>query len=332
MLMGRTLTLAAAICAAVLLQTLPSLAGADDAIVVYGPVVPPKGCSVHRAHPVRLMSFASHSERYLGKCLRLSGLLIGRTLFTGIDGYYRRGSYESDSFLKGEERFHIGLYASSVLLEKFQNSQAFRATVIGIASTCEQLNGPTVIMVLGACHFTSGAILAVATARTRPTVLVRLTGERARQRVGNMQAAPTDWPERATIAAFASRWLNDIQSGNVADYKVVNGGASYLDTSSYVFTDIPSAFESFRGKHSQPQLEIFLTRENPPFYPDELHRVAISCFCRKADCTGLWPISTMDAANAPQRPYVCMSVYREKGRDTAETDADERQIEESSTH
>jgi hypothetical protein len=277
---------------------------------------------------VRLESLASNPTRYLGECLRVSGLLIGRTLFTDVDGYYLRGTYESDSFHPGEDRFHIGLYASDALAEKFQTAQAFRAMVIGVAGSCEQLSGPNVMMLMGTCHYAGGAILAVAAASLTPVPLLRLTGESARIRVGNMQVAPSDWPERAAVTAFANRWLHDIESGDAADYGVVSGADQFSDTSDLVFRDVPSAFESFRGKSIQPQSEIFLTHDNPPYYPDELRRVAITCFCRAADCSGRWPISTMDTANAPQRPYVCMALYREKGRDTAETDADGRHVEE----
>jgi hypothetical protein len=323
---GRVWILAALFAACTVAQTAPGLAGDDRAYVVYGPIVPPKNCSARLAHPVRLESLASNPTRYLGRCLRISGLLIGRTLFTDVDGYYLRGAYESDSFHSGEDRFHIGLYMDDPLAEKIQTAQAFQTTVIGVAGSCEQLWGPNVMMLIGTCHYAGGAILAAAS--LTPVPLLRLTGESARIRVGNMHVAPADWPERATVTAFANRWLHDIESGDAADYGIVNGSDQYPDTADLVFHDIPSPFETFRGTSIQPQLEIFLTHDQPPHHPDELHRVTISCFCRIADCTGRWPISTMDAANAPQRPYVCMTLYREKDRDTAETETDGRHVEE----
>lgn len=128
--------------------------------------------------------------------------------------------------------------------------------------------------------------------------------------------------------ALANRWLADIETGNIADFRTISGRPPSDDMVSLAFTATPSPFERFRGNRVQPQAALFVPRDPERAGNAQYGTVGVSCFCRIDDCTGRWPISTLDTDNTVQRPYVCTTIDRDNGVPLTYTEAGDARIEE----
>ena len=153
------------------------------------------------------------------------------------------------------------------------------------------------------------------------------------------------WSDRAGVEALAARWMGDIKRGDAADFAalhdLVRDDLSPRDEELFaeVFDSPSSGFASFRGARTKPTAPVFFRAVRPKpdrkADPDEIRDNStqfVACFCRQARCDGRWPITTFDAANASERPYVCVMVRRsyptKDSRDIVETPLDYRHIPE----
>lgn len=304
-----------------------ALADAEQMIVVYGPRVPPAHCSATRARPVALADFAANPDRYEGLCLRISGLLIGRMLFANEDEYYRRGPYENGPQDPPALRRWIGLYPSDRAYDAINRYKASRAEVIGVAGQCRDLDAKNVIMVMGTCHYTDVPYLAVANLHATPVPFVRMIGDAARARVGDIHIAAADDPRRTAADAAAQQWLSAIEAQDITAYKMISTAyGAKDDITDLIFAKTDSPFTQFRGRHDKPGIEIFADNTMPD--GSQFDRLGIACVCRREDCSRLWPISAADTGNASARPYVCAEIWRDGDKIKVETDIDGRALDE----
>lgn len=309
--------------------------------VVFHPTYDFKGCTLRNAQNASLKDVVHNIKSYKRKCVRITGLQRADAIYSSISGYYLVApasvSHSIDARSVKDDNV-IGLYLPEKLTGKQFLSGAATTTVIGRVGTCDDLNGPNVIMIVGYCHHGPGDVfIAVTYMHSKPARFIRLIGESVRQTVGNLREVSPDWPLKPLVEEVAQRWLASIQNNGFATFRrlalgaqdpnesdadlaaIVSGPGPYHDAEQYVFFDKSSSFAQFRGAKTNPELVLFRYTDSVAEPKAQLEFQAIACFCRKDDCSNLWPISDFDAANAPQRPYICAEIWRYNADEAVDT-------------
>jgi hypothetical protein len=291
------------------------LAGAKAGAQNLGPS-PEAQCLNGNAIEVSFDTLAAFTDRYVGKCVQVSGLRDGPALFNSAAVYYRLGPVmsEAPTALKTQR---IGLYDRNISLRAFQKVEF--VSVIGVLGQCDKLYAKGAAPVTGYCHYTRGPYINVATITAAPLVFRRPVDEVSRRSFGNLKPLSGVWLHRSVVEPLVVRWMSDLQKADVEDFARLND-ESFIDledqTSLFyaAFVSPNSAFAAFRGRAVTPVPAFFAV--DPPRYEatrefaNSAVKEFVACFCRESRCEGRWPISTMDAMNADNRPYACLRVSR----------------------
>ena len=302
-----------------LLASLPAAAQQEDVII--GDLTPHADCTPENARAVDMHDVARHPERYSGTCVVANGVVSGWFLFDSVDSLYRR---TDDDGQNRAPSGRLGLYPQAASDDL---PGVVQGDVVGVVGTCNALEGPNVIMVLGYCHHYGGAILIVSKITPTSAVMTRRTSERDRQRIGDLAFAPVAWRDLPAITSRAWQWLRAIENGDIAEFARLaheqpeNMRVDDANSEAHaVFSAEDSPFAYLRGSHTTPQLAVFVEKRPGDLVASMAHvtfaREAHACFCRESDCRGRWPISESDAANASQHPYVCADIYHAASPDS----------------
>jgi hypothetical protein len=119
----------------------------------------PETCNERVASKANLEELARNPERWIGRCVAVTGLWSGRALFA--TRYSARVRYPQSDETLVERR--LGLYGLEKIADGYPDSPS-RYVAVGVAGSCERLWQGS-LMVMGYCHYTGGAYLAVATMR-----------------------------------------------------------------------------------------------------------------------------------------------------------------------
>ena len=281
-------------------------------------------CTAETAHRTTVQKIGEHRERWTGRCVTVAGVMTSVAMYDSVEGLYeahrlRQDGNQDPAALR---RHRIGLYSPNNEIRGFRANADGLPTirVTGTVDTCEQMAAAAraaspnaIVMMSGYCHYYGGAVVRAAVFdidASRPHL--RLIGEAARRRVGNLVFAPVSWPQLAELRNIGERFRAAIPAGDRAGLMQLHafGDASneheqrllgaMLDDPASVFaqlrTDRDRPMAIFVDRHEAERLRAGILPEQP---------FGTICFCRTSDCTGRWPISSSDADNAPRRPYAC---------------------------
>jgi len=266
-------------------------------------------------------------SQFAGECVSIRGLSNGRLLFTSLKDYYLAGPLVGgDPAANPRDRHRLGL-ENPKLLQSFPKGGLRHVVAVGRVQDCETVRnmvdesaGPdTIVMVLGFCHYASGPYLALRQFDVgKPLHAARFTGEALRLEVGDLIFAPNDWHYRRYVEGLSHQYLAALRSGDKATFKALHleGERPEWQSSAtrLAFGSHPG-FRALRRSSGTPQTAIFLTSDGTTGAEAAALRgdapgdySATICFCTNGDCTKRWPISTVDADNGEDRPYVCTGV------------------------
>lgn len=113
-------------------------------------------CDEAVARKVPLKRLLADPSAYQGKCVSFVGYWAWRAAFSEPMAPRRRYSNASPDVAA----YRIGLYLPDDARSPIPHDPV-RARVVGVVSDCSCLYGPDTIMVLGYCHYTSGAFVDV---------------------------------------------------------------------------------------------------------------------------------------------------------------------------
>lgn len=266
-------------------------------------------------------------DRYLGRCVTVSGPASSNAIFSGVEGLYRSQRLRADGTADPRElrRHRLGLYSENDAIRSRRSSLPW-LTVTGMVDSCERRKAralaravaeggkDSVVIMSGDC-IGEAVIDAAAFSVDRSRKPRRLTGERARLAVGDLVLAPNDWPHLAALRAVGEEFRAALRSGDrpalarLNDIGVKPGGhdQSLLDS---LTQSSRSAFAEPRRDPSLP-MAVFIRRHKlegasagmPPGEPS-----GTICFGRRGGRPVAWPISALDADNDPSRPYACTDI------------------------
>jgi hypothetical protein len=285
----------------------------------------PAACTPERAERTSVAAIARRPERFVGRCVTVSGPAAATTIYTSVEGSYLahrgRGGHASGP---PASLHKVGLYSPNAeLRERYYLSPLFRLTVTGTVDTCalmqqraEAAGGPEIRVVTlgGHCHWQDGAVIhAVSWSEEPPRSYRRLMGERARARVGSFARLPQASPQRAALESFANDFLRALRAGDraaLAQLHDVAPQASERDPALRALLDDPGSVWAEIRRGPVPRRAIFAPTRPQSAAPEPAGDLpeGLACFCRVRDCSGAWPIAWADADNAAERPYACTFV------------------------
>jgi len=278
-------------------------------------------CDLRHAEPTTARTVGAHPDAWIGRCVRLEGLTVGRTFYDDIGGMYRATATDRDDRLN---EGWLGMY--------FEEARAdiktpLRATVAGIVHDCERDDeaaqaaaGPDVlVMMVGYCHYHPGLVLLNAvTARRQPVRLVRQIGDKARRDYGGLltvaEAGPAPEGVPVLVGAFAKAFAaNDLAAlDRLVDSYDTNrpeGEKALVRWRASLFGD-KGAFRNLRAAGLK-DLTFLKAREAKGESGWVSDPTWFACFCTASGCRGRWPISASDTQAEAKRPYMCLRVYHE---------------------
>jgi hypothetical protein len=277
----------------------------------------PVRCSAQNSELATVPSIAAEPERYLGKCVALSGVMQRFFLFESVDGVYLQPREPLNPSSSG---FRLGLdHISEVFSEEYRH-----VAITGRVQDCEAVRGAVdasvgpneIVLISGYCHYYNGAYVWVdelEPRRGRP--FDRRMGSYERKDYGDLEPAPQNWPHRATVEALAEQFLQALRTRDrerLAGLHFRDVGLEWEDDEEALLRFLlarDSPFADVRDGRAPPEQMILVERASLEPDADDDNYSAIVCFCREPSCAGRWPIASFDADNVRARPFVCTDVH-----------------------
>jgi hypothetical protein len=259
---------------------------------------------------------AREPQRWLGRCVRLEGYVSYNHFYSDVAGFYR---YFASDYQDHRNDGWLGLYPRR---RYGFRGPLQRGAVVGVVHDCEtdrdraEAERPdSIVMMLGFCHYRYGLVLNPASYRpAEPVEFERQMGEVARRSFGDLLSESESGEVPPEVAALAERFAAAILARDAAALSTL---VEFHDRDERPDEERAAWQRSFLiGEGNSPlgdlrassQRAIFRERR-PARSEEDPFRGWHVCFCRSADCTGIWPIGRVDATASPEHPYWCASMY-----------------------
>jgi hypothetical protein len=282
------------------------LAAAQPAV----PVTAPIPCRAETASVMTVDEVAATPHLFMGRCITVSGMGGRARIFGGVEAYYRQGRGGAE-----EERSHLGLVG---LRSRggLPGEEPVALTVTGILSSCRELRELVGTRRPGLslppyCLFGLAPVIVVMDHRIDPSRRYeRLVGDENRRTHGTLALAADDWVARTGLREAAEEFRRAVAAGDVAALRRLHAHegdpAADPELIPYFLDQPDSPFAELRaGGPRQLAVLLHTGRMREQLVASGRDEDSFLCFCRTADCSGLWPISAADAENRADRPYVC---------------------------
>jgi hypothetical protein len=279
---------------------------------------PPPACTAAESIETSVTEIAGDPDRFLDRCVTVTGAMAGISLYSGREGMYLSHRFGPDGNYVPEARVHrIGIDRQDLRALGLAYPQ--RTTVTGRVDTCERryarIEAAGGMPLLGGyCHYHRGPTIVVDAYSVTEQRYERMTGEAARARFGDLAFMPQNWPTRRAAEAVIAEFLAALRDGDRAKLADLH---EFVDEENrhrqgVLFSMLEDPHSVFAGLRREVPLQtayfVLAAEDGTLFGRDYEGPSATVCFCRTADCTGLWPISLNDANNAPDRPYACTKI------------------------
>lgn len=279
-------------------------------------------CGFQNAREVQPNELMAAPEEWIGECVHLNGYVSGYTFFADVAGVYRFGAANR---MYDPNQGWLGLYFDD---QSDWQDRMRSASVVGRVNTCQrsyeaalaEADEDTLIMMIGYCHYRGGLTLNSVQIRAGSEIqFERQVGDQNRRSFGDLseQMPPSMLP--IDVTDLFDLFLSALRSGDTVLMGQIVDSWNLLDDEldrqafvSYLAGRRNSPFSVMREAGPELQIAYFLERENSEFAEDESDQAWVGCFCVEEDCTGRWPISTIDATAETRTPYVCLrAVYED---------------------
>jgi hypothetical protein len=277
----------------------------------------PQACQASNSVRTTVAEIGRNHDRFLDRCVTVSGALIGIRIYDDRDGIYLTHRFGRDGNTPPTET-HRSIGLDNQEIRNLQMRYPHEATITGRVDSCRRRSDRVVarggIPFLGGyCHYSSGPTIIVDAWNITERSYERMTGENFRRRFGNIGFMPADWPSRPAVENLIAEFLQALRAGDRAKLSELHEARSSNEHDRSVLyaliEDRDSVFAQVR-QMAAPQTAIFVhMAEDGSFLGREDTAIsALACFCRSADCSDRWPISINDANNQAHRPYACTRI------------------------
>lgn len=271
-------------------------------------------CTARNSTATTIEAITSDPERWLDRCVRLSGIAGGLVLHSSRESMYRTSRYGEDgNRIPANLRSRIGLDSRELRVHPLLRREARRIELFGRVDTCERrtqrIRAAGGIPFLGGyCHYEAGPTVAVAGYRIVSGQYRRLVGEAQRRRVGDLVEPPPEWEWRDELEKVARDFAEAVRSADRPRLAAFLSYGEGMEEKQIEAILQSPAYTPLRAGH-KGEIRIFTHMIGGRFRPsDSGHVFAHLCYCRTPDCAGRWPIASRDADAGASRPYVCVTV------------------------
>lgn len=269
-------------------------------------------CTEAVAKTVAVDDVLKNLDPYFGTCVRIHGLLANRALYPDLKTFYRREMgprFSSLIAVYGNEDAEE-LWGPRSMVEFVGTVTSCSAIWAGSEAAADEANksstdGTTSIpFVTGICHYTDVPAIIVTKTTWLRDEPARLTGATQNTLHGNLDRVPPLSPRIAKQRSIAERWFDALRR---KDAEALFPG----DTSMrYVLEDEKSPARALMGIAKPLEISYFRNTDWDKIDPG--WRDTYACVCTRDDCSGKWPISTLDAQNdEADWPYFCLRISAE---------------------
>ncbi|HEX7693846.1 MAG TPA: hypothetical protein VF409_05110 [Sphingomonas sp.] len=287
-----------------------------------------KSCAGERIGDTKIEDVQANLQRYLGKCVRLRGILADGRLYTD-----RQATLETNDRTDDDRR-----PKRSIVVLRGGKDRPLLVEITGRVADCGLANDAMaryqadhpeeIVMVSGFCH------TSMETYFDKP--IVRVLSKQPIPRLVAAEVPPSKWllieapaslPNRDEAVNTARRFLVAIATRDETVFRKlhnpiaqdildtegsgVKGGMREWLTEAHADFVTSVAFRTAAMTilaRPKPQIRSFVE-------PSDVADVqkggtgawrVTTCWCTREDCSGRWPIAPSQADNAPGRPYLCI--------------------------
>jgi hypothetical protein len=271
-------------------------------------------CTMANAVPADAQRMAREPARWLGRCVRIEGYVSYNHFYSDVAGFYR---YFASDYRDHRNDGWLGLYPRDRY--GFRGPMR-RGAVAGVVHDCEtdrdraEAERPdSIVMMTGFCHYRYGLVLNPASFRAAEAVeFERQIGEVARSSFGDLLSGSEAGEVPPEVAALVERFAAAILA---RDEERLSALVEFVDRDDQAHEEGAWRRSFFLGEANSPLGDVrassqrIMFRERRSARSEDPFGGWHVCFCRTPDCTGIWPISTVDATASPEHPYWCASMY-----------------------
>jgi hypothetical protein len=283
-----------------------------------------ESCTWENAVRADVRAMAVAPQPWIGRCVRLEGLVTSNVYFADVAGAYAASATnERDRANDG----WLGLYLPR---NRDYSRRPVRAELIGTIDTCEASHarrsaqaGPDgLVMMFGYCHYRGGLILRGSGFRPgSPARFVRQMGDANRRAFGDLETEAEAGPAPREVRELGERFLRGLRTRDAAalldfvglwsEYEHPERPRWRARFGAWLTGDRGSPLAALRDGPERPQTAFFREMIHRDEREDGETGDWHICYCKTADCSATWPISADDATAEPVRPYVCLRAFDE---------------------
>jgi hypothetical protein len=279
----------------------------------------PAACTREAAADATIEAIRSAPERWVDRCVAISGIASWRVLYRDGASIYQVG-YWPHAHAEAARRLRLGLDDRDVPELRSWRHAFTPVALVGRVDTCERRHeraaaeatraeqDPGLIALSGYCHHSGGPLVIVSQVTAGPAA-TRLTLASAPGSY-ELMPVPARWRERDALGRTAAAFVAALRSGDSGALAGLLGERPSSAQGREAAARTLAAFGACRRR--QPaQIAHFVSRFDPDMGLQEGGAFsARTCLCRTGDCSRSWPLSVMDADAAPERPYACFEASR----------------------
>ncbi|WP_165356366.1 hypothetical protein [Sphingosinicella sp. BN140058] len=285
-------------------------------------------CSRSRAAEVTIEAVRARHDAWSGRCVRLRGIVIGRRLFAD-----RLATLEPKSGDDETVRRSIVLYPGGRYNGERQPALVEITGTIGscadhhAAVAANQAEHPDeILMVSGYCHTSLESYIrpVVAQVLSRAPIARLVEAEVPLER-RELVEAPPGLAGRAEHLSAAREMVAAIATGDELVFRRLDRpdlqhaleGLGSEAAPDWVQREIREVHTDFAGMaalrrdfaavqaRTEGSERVLVNRAELETGMPARQLSLVTCWCKTANCAGLWPIAETDADNRPDRPYLC---------------------------
>ncbi|HTT97167.1 MAG TPA: hypothetical protein VMF58_03910 [Rhizomicrobium sp.] len=256
---------------------------------------PLSACTAATAQRVSAQNLARYYTFHGNSCVHVEGVLWERYLYDSVESIYREQA--------GSNPDVIAVYGGTTAMDDGFTRQRARIDVIGLATSCEQIDADALrdnpgrgVMIVGPCHTFLGAAVVVASYKNLDVEPARLTGPSALAAYGDLTPVAVQAVD-AQAKVPAENWFAAARAHDIAKMRDLMGWTAASDD---LLAPLAIPTSAVKGAiayfHHQSR-----NREDKAQFD-------VACVCRTENCGGRWPISLVDTAPGPAWPYDCAEI------------------------
>ncbi len=291
-------------------------------------------CEASASKSAEVRTVISRIDKWQGRCVRLSGILVDGKLYSDRAALAERVRYESGRMVEARPTGAIMLYPDA---RRPREERPMRVEIVGRIGNCAVVQDLVAAqkpspdgrrwVLDGLCRVSRALYVRVSIVNVLEASVERLREDEVHADSRLLVDAPPDAPGRDRHLDAARALAAALQRSDETAFRNLKRGISKAvfispqqsSTEEQALKDEFGALGTATSPLAGLSLatpRMFIDRQKLDLaaaYGDTMPKPDfITCWCRGSDCTGKWPVIARDADNDPARPYICIRSFDER--------------------